>query len=82
MALPAELLESFHTHCIRVCVSTLAHQSEEVSGIAARVMNHSETMAKQYQWSNQRPAVELSNFMDSQVQKVPTPFLREMEDGE
>ena len=87
MNLPEKLLQNFHTHCIRVCVSTMAHQNQGVSGIAARVMNHSETMAKQYQRGNQEPAIELSSFMDSRVQQgssgtVLTPFLNEMEDGE
>ena len=87
MNLPEKLLRNFHTHCIRVCVSTMAHQNEGVSQIAARVMNHSEIMAKQYQRSNEEPAIALSTFMESRVQQgssgtVPTPFLNEMEDGE
>ena len=82
MDIPEELVKSFHSHCIRVCISTLASRDGDVSNIAARVMNHSDVMAKSYQRNNKRPALELSSFMDSQVKRVPTPFVREIEDGE
>ena len=63
----ARHIDSFHSHCLRICVATLAHRNADVSSVAAVTMNHSETMAKSYLRNQGRGVLELQSFMDDQV---------------